>query len=198
MHKCSQHRLTGKERKCLKRRKGSVSSIRGVSHFTRRTKRRLHFKLQLWMWRKRQKKCSFALFRAKKQACCGGSRLSVKTQKRQKACQFGCPSSSFLHVVPKGNACAPAAKTEGSAGGERIELSWNVQPRLNTDHNACGLTTHAKETRTLELPESAVHPPSIQADPNLEMLTEDIHGRYSLNTNEENKSQMSAYYSRLK
>ncbi|TWW72816.1 Sentrin-specific protease 5 [Takifugu flavidus] len=67
MHKCTQHRLTGKERKCLKRRKELMSSIRGVSHFTRRTKRRLYFKLQLWMWRKRQKKYNFALFRAKKQ-----------------------------------------------------------------------------------------------------------------------------------
>lgn len=199
MHKCTQHRLTGKERKCLKRRKGSMSSIRGVSHFTRRTKRRLYFKLQLWMWRKRQKKCSFALFRAKKQACCSSSRLSVKTQKRQKVCQFSCPSSSFLHMVPEENACAPAAKTEGSAGvGERIELSWNVHPRLNTDYNACGLTTPVKETRTLELSESTVHPPSNQTDPDVEMLTEDIHGRYSLNTCKENKSQISAYYSRLK
>lgn len=193
MHKCAQHRLTGKGRMCLKRREGSMSSIRGVSHFTRRTKRRLYFKLQLWMWRKRQKKCSFALFRAKKQACCSSSRLGVKTQKRQKACQFASPSSTFLHTVPEGNACAPAAKTEDSAAaGGRIELSWSAQPRLNTDHNACGLTTHVKETRTLELPESALHPPSIQTDPNLEMLTEDIHGRYSLNTCKENKSQISA------
>ncbi|CAF97536.1 unnamed protein product [Tetraodon nigroviridis] len=182
MHKYARHRLTGKERKCLKRRKGSMSSIRGVSHFTRRTRRRLYFKLQLWMWRKRQKKCSFALFRAKKQACCSSSAVGVKRQKRQKACQFYCPSSSLFHTVPEGNTCAPAAKTEGSAGaGERREPSWNVQPRLNTDHKACGLTTHVKETRTQEL-SGSVHPPSIQTDPNLERLTEDIHGRYSLNT----------------
>lgn len=183
MHKCTQHRLTGKERKCLKRREGSMSSIRGVSHFTRRTKRRLYFKLQLWMWRKRQKKCSFAFFRAKKQAFCNSSRLSVKTQKRHKVCQFGCPNPSFLHMVPEGNTCAPAAKTTGTAGvGERIELSWNDQSRLNTGRNACDLTTHKKETRSLELSESAVHPPSLQTDPSLEMLTEDIHGRYSFNT----------------
>lgn len=83
-------------------------------------------------------------------------------------------------MVPEGKACAPAAKTEASAGvGEREELSWNGQPRLNTDHNACGLTTHVKETRTLEQSDSSVHPPSVQADPNLELLVEDIHGRYS-------------------
>ena len=175
MHKCSEHRLTGKARNCLKRRKGSTSSIRGVYHFTRRTKRRLYFKLQLWMWRKRQKKCSFALFRAKKQTCCSSSRL-VKTQKRQKECQLDC--SSFLHMDPEGNACAPAAKTEDPAGvGERIELSWNVQANMNTDHN----TTNVQETRTRELSESAALPPSVQTDPNLEMLMEEIHGRYSLN-----------------
>lgn len=86
-------------------------------------------------------------------------------------------------MVPEGNTCAPAAKTAGTAGvGERIELSWNDQSRLNTGHNACDLTTHEKETRSLELSESAVHPPSLQTDPSLEMLTEDIHGRYSFNT----------------
>lgn len=183
MHKCTQHRLTGKERRCLKRRKGSTSSIRGVSHFTRRTRRRLYFKLQLWMWRKRQKKCSFALFRTKKQACCSSSRISVKRQKRQCVCQVYGPSSSFFHMAPEGNTGAPAAKTEGSAGlGERREPSWNVQPRSNAEHNARVLPTQVKERRAQELTESVGRPPSIQTDPNLERLMEDVHGRYSLNT----------------
>lgn len=166
-----------------------MSSIRGVSHFTRRTKRRLYFKLQLWMWRKRQKTCSFALFRAKKQVCCSTPRLSVKTQKRQKDCQPGSPSSSFHHhVVPEGDASAPAAKTEGSAGVSKgIELSQNVQPRIYADLNACALTTRVKETKTLEMSERveadgmiAVHPTSVQTDPSLEMLNKVIYGRYYL------------------
>lgn len=183
MHKCTKHRLTGKERKCLKRRKELMSSIRGVSHFTRRTKRRLYFKLQLWMWRKRQKTCSFALFRAKKQVCCSTPRLSVKTQKRQKVCQPGGPSSSFHHhVVPEGDASAPAAKTEGPAG-----VSKSIEPRIYADLNACALATRVKETKTLELSEGveadgmiAVPPTSVQTGPSLEMLNKVIHGRYYL------------------
>lgn len=187
MHKCTQHRLTGKERKCLKRRKELMSSIRGVSHFTRRTKRRLYFKLQLWMWRKRQKKYSFALFRAKKQVCCSSSHLSVKTQKRQRGCQSGCPSSSFLqNTVPEGCSPAPAARTEGSAGvGKSIELSPGVQARIDTV-TACALASRGKEHVTLELSERgeadgtiAVHPASIQTEPNLEVMKKDIHGGYS-------------------
>lgn len=181
MHRYTQHRLTGEERKCLKRRKGLTSSIRGVSHFTRRTKRRLYFKLQLWMWRKRQKKCSFALFRAKKQACCGSPRLAEKTQKRQKAVQPGGPGSSSLH----GDAPAPAAQTGGPAGaGESTDLPQNARPRLNTDHNACRINSHEKETRTLEPSgrseaDVSVYPASAQTDPNPDTLTKEIHGRYS-------------------
>lgn len=164
-----------------------MSSIRGVSHFTRRTKRRLYFKLQLWMWRKRQKKYSFALFRAKKQVCCSSSHLSVKTQKRQRGCQSGCPSSSFLQdAVPQGGSSAPAARTEGSAGvGKSTELSQGVQARIDAVP-ACALASRVKETRTLELSErveadstTAVHPASIQTEPNLEVMKKDIHGGYS-------------------
>lgn len=180
------HRLTGEERKCLKRRKGLTSSIRGVSHFTRRTKRRLYFKLQLWMWRKRQKKSSFALFRAKKQACGGSPRLAEKTHKRQKACQPGGPSSSSLQGhVPEGDASAPAAQTGGPAGaGESTDLPPNARPRLNTDHNARRKTPHDKETRTLEPSERSeadgcVDPAFLQTDPNGDALTKEIHGRYS-------------------
>lgn len=159
-----------------------MSSIRGVSHFTRRTKRRLYFKLQLWMWRKRQKKHSFALFRAKKQVCCSGSHLSVKTQKRQRGCQSGCPSSSFLQdAVPEGGSSAAAARAEGSAGvGKSTELSQGVRARIDAAA-ACALASRVKETRTLELSDGtlAVHPASTQPEPNLEVMKKDIRGGYS-------------------
>lgn len=164
-----------------------MSSIRGVSHFTRRTKRRLYFKLQLWMWRKRQKKYSFALFRAKKQVCCSSSHLGVKTQKRQRGCHSGCPSASFLqNTVPRGGSSAPAVRTEASAGvGKSTELFQGVQARIDTAA-ACALASRGKETRTLELSERAeadstiaLHPASIQTEPNLEVMKKDIHGGYS-------------------
>lgn len=137
------------------------------------------------MWRKRQKKCSFALFRAKKQVCCNSSRLGAKTQKRQRGCPSGSPSSSFLqNAVPEGGSSAPAARTEGSAGvGKSIELSQDVQARINPDLAACALVTHVKETRTPERVEvggtRAVHPASFPTDPNLEVMKKDLHGGYS-------------------
>ncbi|XP_044075961.1 sentrin-specific protease 5-like [Siniperca chuatsi] len=75
--------LRGKA-KYLKRKQGFISSIKGVSHLSRRAKRRLYCKLQLWMWRKRREKCHFGILRAKKQAFGighgSGPCVSVKTQ----------------------------------------------------------------------------------------------------------------------
>lgn len=78
------HRTQSRKRKakCLKREKRFMSLIKGYSHLSRRAKRRLYCKLQLWMWRKRKEKCHFAIYRTKKRACGigSGSCHSVKTQ----------------------------------------------------------------------------------------------------------------------
>lgn len=62
-----------------------MSLIKGYSHLSRRAKRRLYCKLQLWMWRKRKEKCHFAIYRTKKRACgiSPGSCPSVKTQSQR-------------------------------------------------------------------------------------------------------------------
>lgn len=65
MHQTPSHK---RKAKYHKRQKGSMSSIKGVCHLSRRAKRRLYCKLQLWLWRKRREKCRFAIFRTKKQA----------------------------------------------------------------------------------------------------------------------------------
>lgn len=79
------HRTQNHWRKYLKRKKGFTSSVKGVSHLSRRAKRRLYCKLQLWMWRKRREKCHFWILRAKKRACGikSGSCLGVKSQKNK-------------------------------------------------------------------------------------------------------------------
>lgn len=81
------HRIQSRRRKAkyLMRKKGFMSSVKGVSHLSRRAKRRLCCKLQLWMWRKRREKCRFWVLRAKKRACGISSSpcLSVKTQKNK-------------------------------------------------------------------------------------------------------------------
>ncbi|XP_040000274.1 sentrin-specific protease 5-like isoform X2 [Xiphias gladius] len=84
MHRTQSYRNTAKY---LKRRKGFMSSVKGVSHLSRRAKRRLYCKLQLWMWRKRREKCRFGIFRAKKRTCGissgSGPCLSLKAQSQE-------------------------------------------------------------------------------------------------------------------
>ncbi|XP_041805614.1 sentrin-specific protease 5-like isoform X2 [Chelmon rostratus] len=87
LNRCKMHRTQSHRRKAkyLKTKKGFMSSINGVSHLSRRAKRRLHCKLQLWMWRKRREKCRFWTLRAKKRACGinSSSCISVKTQSQK-------------------------------------------------------------------------------------------------------------------
>ncbi|KAL7386947.1 hypothetical protein ABVT39_016073 [Epinephelus coioides] len=82
MHRTQSH---CRKEKYLKRRKAFMSSVKGVSHFSRRAKRRLYCKLQLWMWRKRKEKCSLVMFRARKKACgiSAGPCFSIKTQSQK-------------------------------------------------------------------------------------------------------------------
>ncbi|XP_068427225.1 sentrin-specific protease 5-like [Clinocottus analis] len=63
MHLQRSHR--GKA-KYLMKKKELLSSVKGVSHHSRRAKRRMSCKLQLWMWRKRREKCCLGIFRAKR------------------------------------------------------------------------------------------------------------------------------------
>nr|XP_057923264.1 sentrin-specific protease 5-like [Doryrhamphus excisus]XP_057923265.1 sentrin-specific protease 5-like [Doryrhamphus excisus] len=52
-----------KNRKCVK---DPTSSVKRVSHLSRRTKRQLYYKLQMWLWRRRQENCCFAFFQSKR------------------------------------------------------------------------------------------------------------------------------------
>lgn len=57
---------------------GSVSSVKDVSHLSRRAKRRLYCKLQLWIWRKRRERCRYTVFRATRRACLVGVHTQVE------------------------------------------------------------------------------------------------------------------------
>lgn len=232
------HRKQSNRRKAkyLKREKGSMSSIKGVSHLSRRTKRRLYCKLQLWMWRKRREKCRFAIFRAKKQACgissSSSSCLSVKTRPQknksnvvsslgcdtgglegtlrrqnclQKLCQTGSLSETFVASSFSQNVVTDANVSAGNIALPAATM--NDEPLLSIDNDACGLTTHFKEPRTLELSQSlevegpsgqlTTAPPgqdqaanintderitgnkttSCESDASLNVLIKDVHGR---------------------
>lgn len=245
-----------------------MSSVKGVSHLSRRAKRRLYCKLQLWMWRKRREKC---FFRGKKQATGGRSSscLTFKTQSQKTkmkvpayytpniqnsqvssadvsplgCCSVGsgetlatqgcflkpCDSYAETHLTlsslvtqthfpmgttrqTKPTAMAPSQGTEASLHlserGHFSEVSLTVNPVLNTDVDAFGLTTHFRKQQTMipvqrravndtagQHMTSSQDPPTNtdpdekitsrktmtpQSDVALNALTKDIHGEYSL------------------
>lgn len=69
----------GRRAKHLQTLHWCMSSVEDVSHLSRRAKRRLYCKVQLWMWRKRRQRCRYAMFRAARRACLVG----VHTQAEQ-------------------------------------------------------------------------------------------------------------------
>lgn len=80
-----------------------MSSVKGVSHLSRRAKRRLYCKLQLWMWRKWREKCRFGIVRGKKLASGISSRscLNLKTESRKnkrKLPTYGTPNLEHSQV----------------------------------------------------------------------------------------------------
>lgn len=81
MHRTKSDRSRAKR---LQRKRRFMSSIKGVSHLSRRAKRRLYFKLQLWMWRRWKAKCSVSIYRTRKQSCASpGPCFSIKTQSQK-------------------------------------------------------------------------------------------------------------------
>lgn len=151
-----------------------MSSIKGVSHLSRRAKRRLYCKLQLWMWRKRREKCRFAMFKGKKQTCLispssrtQGGRSNVVssnplgcdsgvlegTPKRHdsthKPCEHGSRSEMFTNS-PVTDAYVPTLCVPVSSGAKteitnHSRLSQTVKPLLET------FPPLFKEPTTLEL-----------------------------------------------
>uniref|UniRef100_A0A1A8S2Q8 SUMO1/sentrin specific peptidase 5 n=1 Tax=Nothobranchius rachovii TaxID=451742 RepID=A0A1A8S2Q8_9TELE len=53
-------------RKVQSLQKKFMSSIKGVSHLSRWTKRRLYCKRQLWLWRRRRERCRLLMFRGRR------------------------------------------------------------------------------------------------------------------------------------
>ncbi|KAM6989945.1 uncharacterized protein LKV04_009518 isoform 2-T2 [Tautogolabrus adspersus] len=92
--------------KCLKRKRGFMSSIKGVSHLSRRAKRRFYYKLQLWMWRRRKQKCGFGIYRTRKQAFLmspgSGSCLGVNRQSQKSGIQVQAHHSPRLQKAQVG------------------------------------------------------------------------------------------------
>lgn len=150
--------------KHLPRIKGSVSSVKGVSHLSRRAKRRLYCKLQLWMWRKRRERCRYAMFKATRRACLVGVHTqadqsnavssvvcpageSEDALKRygglQQLCERGRRPEASLNSAVKG-VCAPVSRHREF--GNRPVFSQTAEPLLESGPQ--GKTSRSKEPTT--------------------------------------------------
>lgn len=174
MHRAQSH---WRNTKYLKRTKGSMSSIKGVSHFARRAKRRLFCKLQLWMWRKRREKCRFAIFGVKKQACGvgSGSCLAVRTRRRTGKSAAGGQSCLLKLCQPGGcSEASPASSLPHKDTGtlEPLESSKLACASERSDSGRPG-QNQAAHMRTDEKTTNA------KTDDRVKVSTKDIHGRSS-------------------
>ncbi|PWA17392.1 hypothetical protein CCH79_00011261 [Gambusia affinis] len=71
--------------KSLTRRRAFMSSVKGVSHLSRRDKRRLYYKLQFWLWRKHSKRCRIWKVRTRRRRCGSGVRAATDTELKLKS-----------------------------------------------------------------------------------------------------------------
>ncbi|XP_063317434.1 sentrin-specific protease 5-like isoform X2 [Pelmatolapia mariae] len=154
MHRAQSQRSKAKY---LKRRKGSISLINGVSHMSRRAKRRLYCKLQLWMWRKWREKCHFGIFRAKKRFGSGsGPGLSLKTQKNKRKAYHALNAAKTSVLVS-----ALGCDTRGSEDPLKRQ-NQDVNTDAAADSNTCEDITQSREPGTTPAQRLEVGSPSAQ------------------------------------
>ncbi|XP_039878209.1 LOW QUALITY PROTEIN: sentrin-specific protease 5-like [Simochromis diagramma] len=152
MHRAQSQRSKAKY---LKRRKGSISLINGVSHMSRRAKRRLYCKLQLWMWRKWREKCHFGIFRAKKRF--GSSPgLSLKTQKNKRKAYHALNAAKTPVLVS-----ALGCDTGGSEA-PRKRQNQDVNTDAAADSYTCEDVTQSRVPGTIPAQRLEVGSPSAQ------------------------------------
>ncbi|XP_061587257.1 sentrin-specific protease 5-like isoform X2 [Cololabis saira] len=100
----------------MKRRKGFMSSVKGVSHLSRRAKRRLYCKLQFWMWRKRREKSRFGILRSRR--CTHNSLVRTSSL----VSPLGCDAGGSEDAVRLHNGLptqSEAARLSGALAGAR-------------------------------------------------------------------------------
>ncbi|XP_005752555.1 sentrin-specific protease 5 isoform X2 [Pundamilia nyererei] len=152
MHRAQSQRSKAKY---LKRRKGSISLINGVSHMSRRAKRRLYCKLQLWMWRKWREKCHFGIFRAKKRF--GSSPgLSLKTQKNKRKA-YQALNAAKTSVLVSALGC-----DTGGSEAPRKRQNQDVNTDAAADSYTCEDVTQSRVPGTTPAQRLEVGSPSAQ------------------------------------
>ncbi|XP_037537538.1 sentrin-specific protease 5 isoform X2 [Nematolebias whitei] len=103
-------------------RKKFMSSVKGASHLSRRAKRRLYCKFQLWLWRKRSEKRRLWIFRSRRRTSGinsgSGSHLSLKPQSQKDNV-----STIHLQTVSEGTTAPvpPAGQDGGGSEGAVVQ-----------------------------------------------------------------------------
>ncbi|MEQ2224157.1 hypothetical protein ILYODFUR_004596, partial [Ilyodon furcidens] len=136
-----QTRNNWRKAKCLNRRRGFMSSIKGVSHLSRRDKRRFYYKLQFWLWRKRSERCRFWIFRSRRRSSgirVGSSpHLNLKSQKNQVFTSH-LKSNENSNVRTSAPVSPPGHEAGGSLGALRCpnrQLKWSQLDSLSVAHS---------------------------------------------------------------
>lgn len=156
-----------------------MSSIKGVSHLSRRAKRRLYCKLQLWMWRKRREKCRFAMFKGKKQTrlISPSSRTQGGRNNIVSSNPLGC-DSRVLGGTPKRHdsvhkPCEHSSRSEAFADSAVTDayvptLSVMVSAGAKTEAQQREITNHSRLSKTAE-PLLETFPPLFKEPTTLEL-----------------------------
>lgn len=167
----------GRRAKHLRRTKGTMSSIKGVSHLSRRAKRRLYCKLQLWMWRKRREKCRFAMFKGKKQTCLISPSSRTQGGRSNVVSSLGC-DSGVSEGTPKRHdsthkPCERSSRSEtftnsAVTGAYVPTLSVTVSPGAKTETQRREITNHSRLSQTVK-PLLETFPPLFKEPTTLEL-----------------------------
>lgn len=154
-----------------------MSSIKGVSHLSRRAKRRLYCKLQLWMWRKRREKCRFAMFKGKKQTRLISPSSRTQGGRSNVVTSLGC-DSGVLEGTPKRNDSTHKPREHGSrsemfassavADAYVPTSSVMASPGAKTEAQQREITNHSRLSQTVK-PLSEIFPPLFKEPTTLEL-----------------------------
>lgn len=136
-----------------------MSSIKGVSHLSRRAKRRLYCKLQLWMWRKRREKCRFAMFKGKKQTRLISPSSRTQGGRSNVVSSPGC-DTGVLEGTPKRHdsthkPCEHGSRSETFANSAVIDayvpaLSVTASPGAKTEAQQREIANHSRLSQPIE------------------------------------------------
>ncbi|XP_061784648.1 uncharacterized protein [Nerophis lumbriciformis] len=125
----------GNKGKCANCTQASMSSVKGVSRLSRRTKRPLYCKSQLWMWRKRQRKCCFTFFRGNRLIrerrnslpCLNPNRKSQKNEEHLHSCPSPILECSQVKTVVEANLQCGSESSEDALRRTKRPLYCKLQ-----------------------------------------------------------------------